>query len=77
MKRTVWTALELDAIQRLCPDGRIETVVRDGRIRWPDSIAFHQGEVYFTLSQIHLAWPFNWGFPPRRDPYFLFKVRQP
>jgi sugar lactone lactonase YvrE len=75
------TALERDAIVRRRPDGTLETVVQDGRIRWPDSIAIVQGEsgrmLYFTVTQIHMAWPFNWGRSVSDEPYRLFRIELP
>lgn len=48
------SALEHDAIFRTNPQGRVETVVQDKRIAWPDSFSFGpDGKLYFTTSRIH------------------------
>ena len=48
------SALEHDAIFRTSPQGRVETVVQDERIAWPDSFSFGpDGKLYFTTSRIH------------------------
>jgi len=48
------TALEHDAIRRVCPDGTVETVVPDPRIEWPDSFALDPGgSLLFTTARIH------------------------
>jgi sugar lactone lactonase YvrE len=47
------SAAEEDAVKRLLPDGRIETVVQDPRLRWPDSFAEGpDGTIYVTSSHI-------------------------
>lgn len=76
------TALEQDAIVRRSPDGDAEVVVRDSKIRWPDTIAVvvdatGRRTMYFTVSQIHQAWPFNWGRNAMSDPPRLFRVSLP
>ncbi len=48
------SALEHDAIFRATPEGRVETVVQDKQIAWPDSFSFGpEGKLYFTTSRIH------------------------
>ncbi len=48
------SALEESAIKRRLPDGRLETVVQDPRISWPDSFALMpDGSVCFTTSRLH------------------------
>lgn len=48
------SAIEHDAIFRTTPEGRVETVVQDQRIAWPDSFSFGpDGKLYFTTSRIH------------------------
>ncbi|MCC7146778.1 MAG: hypothetical protein IT443_10055 [Phycisphaeraceae bacterium] len=72
------TALELDAIVRLTPAGKQEILVRDPKIKWPDSLAQGpDGSLYFTSSQIHLGMPFNWGVNRTNEPYRLFKIPLP
>jgi sugar lactone lactonase YvrE len=62
------SALEHDAIMRWTPDRRLETVIKDPRIVWPDSFAVGaDGTVYFTTSQIHLG-------PNPPEPYRLFRL---
>lgn len=62
------SALEEDAVNRFTTSGRVETVVRDPRLAWPDSFAVSSdGTVYVTTSQIHLG-------PNPPEPYRIFKL---
>jgi sugar lactone lactonase YvrE len=62
------SALEDNAINRLTPEGKVETVVRDSRISWPDSFAVPaDGSIYFTTAQIHLG-----ADPP--EPFRLWRL---
>jgi sugar lactone lactonase YvrE len=51
------SALEENAIKRFDPaTRRVETVVSDPRIKWPDSFARDRaGRLWFTTAQIHLG----------------------
>jgi sugar lactone lactonase YvrE len=50
------SALEENAIKRVDAEGRVETLVTDEKISWPDSFALApDGSVWFTTSQIHLG----------------------
>jgi sugar lactone lactonase YvrE len=61
--------LETNAVNRLTPDGDVETVIQDPQIRWADSFALDQdGNLYFTTSQIHL--PDN-----KRELYEVIKIK--
>ena len=62
------TSLEYNAIRRRLPNGEIQTVFRDERLKWPDSIAIPKtGEIYFTVSQLHLI-------SRRTDPFMIFRL---
>lgn len=62
------SALEENAIKRFDPlNGRIETVVADARIRWPDTFARDpQGRIHFTTAQIHV--------PDPKTPHRIFRI---
>ncbi len=63
------SAIEEDAVLRATPGGRLETVIRDPRLAWPDSFAWGPGGfLYVTTSQIHLG-----GTPP--SPYRIYRFR--
>lgn len=48
------TDLEHSAIVRLRADGRLETLLRDDRLRWPDGLSFGpEGWLYVTCSALH------------------------
>jgi sugar lactone lactonase YvrE len=61
------TALEWDAILVRRPTGKLDPLVIDPRLRWPDSLALDaKGSLYITTSQIHL--------PNPTAPYALWRV---
>ena len=55
--RVYISALEENAITRFDPETRrVDAVVRDPRIKWPDSFARDAaGRIWFTTAQIHLG----------------------
>ncbi len=59
------TALEENAIKRREADGQVTTVLRDRRLRWPDTLAEGpDGSIYVTTSRIQdMAW-----YNPRSGP---------
>lgn len=69
--RLYFSALEQSAIKRMNPGRRIEIVVQDPRISWPDSFALMpDGSVCFTTSRIHEGGRF------REEPK-IYRVAQP
>lgn len=69
------TALERDAIVRFHPDGKMDTLIADDRLAWPDSLAIGpNGGLYITVSKIHLAPRFNDGREVRTEPYRIYKL---
>ena len=61
------SAIEDNAIRRITPEGKLETVIQDPRIKWADSFAFESGgDIYFTISQIHLG-------SSRQEPFKIYK----
>jgi sugar lactone lactonase YvrE len=51
------SAIEENAVKRVdTHTGRVEMVVQDPRIQWPDSFALDdKGRIWFTTSRIHLG----------------------
>lgn len=46
--------LESNAIVYLTPEGRLNTLVQDERLKWPDTFTMDpQGNLYVTTSRIH------------------------
>jgi sugar lactone lactonase YvrE len=70
------TDLEDDAVVRWNADtGKIETVVEDRRLRWPDSMSWGpDGALYVTASQIELTPRFNQGQDKTIKPFQLFRL---
>ncbi len=67
---------EHDAIRRWSLDGKIETLVHDPRVLWPDTLSLAgDGYLYFTANQIERQPAFHNGQDLRRKPYALFRVK--
>lgn len=67
--------IERDAIYRRTPLGRIQLVVTDPRLIWPDTMAIGADDyLYVTTSQHDRRAEFHQGEDLRRRPYGLFRV---
>jgi sugar lactone lactonase YvrE len=67
---------EHDAIRRWSTIGTIETLVRDPRVLWPDTLSLAaDGYLYFTANQIERGAGFHNGQDLRQKPYVLFRVK--
>jgi len=64
------TSLEYNAIRQYTPAGKIEIVVQDSALKWPDSFSITaDGGIYVTTSQLHLG-------SSRNQPYQIFKLQE-
>src|SRR5262249_46975460 len=70
------TDIEHGAIQVWDPEAQtLSSVVTDGRLSWPDSLAWGpDGALFVTTSQIQNLPRFNGGKDLRTTPYHVFKV---
>lgn len=73
------TAFEDHSIKRRTPAGKIETVVQDSRLEWPDTFAFSADgkTLYVTNSAIHKTPTWNKGVGGQDQPYHIFKMPMP
>ncbi|UOQ53723.1 SMP-30/gluconolactonase/LRE family protein [Hymenobacter cellulosivorans] len=72
------TTFEDHSIKRRTPAGKIEVVVQDPRLEWPDTFAFTaDGTMYVTASAIHKTPTWNKGVGKQDQPYRIFKMALP
>jgi sugar lactone lactonase YvrE len=71
------TAFENHSIVRRTPAGKVETVVQDERLEWPDTFAFADGNLFVTTSAIHKTPTWNKGVGRQDQPYNIFKMALP
>ena len=73
------SAFEDHSIKRRTSAGKIETVVQDPRLEWPDTFAFSgDGKtLYVTTSAIHKTPTWNKGVGKQDQPYYIFKMNLP
>ncbi len=73
-----FTDLAHNAIAVLHPDGRLETLVEDERLLWPDSLSFGEpGWLYIAVNQLHRAPALNGGVDGGIPPYRIMRVYTP
>jgi sugar lactone lactonase YvrE len=74
--RVYVTDYEANAILRRTTDGRLETLVVDPRVLWPDTLSLaNDGYLYFTANQLERQAQFHNGSDLRRKPYVLFRTK--
>ena len=66
------------AIRRVTPGGRLETLVHDPRLSWPDTFALgFDGYLYLTATQINRAPKYNGGQSKVDYPFRLYRLKLP
>ncbi|WP_201985644.1 SMP-30/gluconolactonase/LRE family protein [Hymenobacter rubidus] len=72
------TSFEQSALLRRTPAGKIETLVQDDRLQWPDTYSLTpDGTLYVTNSSIHKTPNWNKGVGQPRPPFRIFKMALP
>ncbi len=68
--------MEHSAIVRLAPDGRLETLLKDRRLRWPDGFSFGpDGYLYVTCSSLQHVLFVSKRHMREHAPYQVFRFR--
>ncbi|MFN2425527.1 MAG: SMP-30/gluconolactonase/LRE family protein [Candidatus Binatia bacterium] len=68
--------MEHSAVHRLSPDGRLETLLADERLRWPDGFSFGPGGyLYVTCSALGQVLFRSDGEVRRHAPYQVWRFR--
>jgi sugar lactone lactonase YvrE len=66
--------LNNNAVSRRSPDGKIERIISDPRLQWPDTFSEGpDGAIFISASHINEAPSFNKGITTRKQPYAVFK----
>ena len=74
--RVYVTLPEQNAIARRLPNGLYQTVVRDPRLLWPDTMSIAgDGYLYVNANQLNRQKGYNYGKDLRVKPYSLFRVK--
>lgn len=72
--RVYLSGINQSAVLRLPPGGKIETVIQDSRLEWPDTFSQGpDGALYITASHINDGPQFNSGKSTRTRPYAVFR----
>lgn len=70
-----FTDLGENAITVLRPNGRLETLVQDERLLWPDALSFGEpGWLYIAVNQLHRAPVLNGGVEGAKPPFRIMRV---
>jgi len=66
------------AMKYVTPEGKVETLVKDERLIWPDSLGVgSDGYLYLTCAQINRRPGYNGGEDKVEYPYRAFRVKLP
>ncbi|MGI9074469.1 MAG: SMP-30/gluconolactonase/LRE family protein [Bryobacteraceae bacterium] len=75
-RRLYLSGLTQNAVMRLLPDGKMETVAVDPRLQWPDTFSEGpDGSIYISASHINESPTYNNGKSVRKQPYAVFKLK--
>ena len=70
-----FTDLSHNAISLLSPDGKLEPLVVDDRLLWPDALDFGEPDwLYIAVNQLHRAPPLNSGVDGAELPFRIMRV---
>lgn len=77
VKGNIYLTSSLDySIKRYTPDGKLETVVQDSRLIWPDSLGVgSDGYLYFSCAQVNRLPQWNDGQDKASYPYEVYRVK--
>jgi sugar lactone lactonase YvrE len=74
--RVYLTDMEHSAVLALGPDRRLQTVVKDARLRWPDGLSFGpDGWLYVTCSALHDVLFVSSATMRAHAPYQIYRFR--
>ncbi|MBE9583553.1 gluconolactonase [Mucilaginibacter sp. JRF] len=78
-KGNVYLTTSIDyTIKYISPDGKLNTLVQDSRIIWPDSMGIGtDGYLYFSCAQLNRDPQWNNGQDKTELPYSVYKVKLP
>ena len=65
-----------NSIQKIAPNGMIETIAHDPTLLWPDTLSLaDDGYLYVTANQLHRQPTFHNGKDQRQKPYVLYRMK--
>lgn len=68
--------LQAEGVSRLSPDKKIQLLLTDHRLQWPDTFSEGpDGSIYITASHINDSPTYNKGKSTRTMPYEVFKFK--
>ncbi len=70
------TGFENGEILRRTPDGKIESLVKEARLEWPDTFAWDPDgkSIYFTVSELDKTPNWNKGAGQAHEPFRIYKM---
>ena len=77
IKGNIYLTTSLDySIRRLTPAGKLEIVIQDPRLLWPDSLGVgSDGYLYFSCAQMQLLPQWNDGKDLVQYPYEVYRIK--
>ncbi|WP_200974814.1 L-dopachrome tautomerase-related protein [Echinicola sp. 20G] len=71
-----FTDLTAHAITRLNPDGTLEHIIQDDRLKWPDNAYLaSDGSFYISVNQLNTTPAFTGGEDEGKPPYYIYRFK--
>ena len=71
-----FTNIQEGAIDRLTPDGKLTTLVKDPRIDWPDNARLYQDKwLYIAVNQLYKTPAFTGGEDLAELPFYILRLK--
>ncbi|MDN5288507.1 MAG: hypothetical protein JWR38_4781 [Mucilaginibacter sp.] len=72
-----FTDLTRHAISVLTAKGKLQTLITDTHLQWPDNVAVTNGYVYISVDQLTTTPAFTGGDDTGVPPYYIFRFKNP
>lgn len=72
-----FTDLSRHAISALTAKGKLQTLITDARLLWPDNVAVVNGYVYISVNQLNTTPAFTGKADEGTAPFYIYRIKNP